>query len=736
MNGAIFRHLALTFVLLTVLGLSFVTDDADGLGIHDTLEDSDIEYVVISEHAVSVKSYMGTDLDVVVPRTIQGGYAVIGVSDRAFAGNGLVSVVLPDSVTSIGEYAFQDCTRLERVSMGDKVDLLKRGAFKGCTSLIEVHLGRSLTTLTTELFSGCTAIERVDVPEFVTSIQKDAFMGCVSLRSINLVNSSFTEGGFLGSTPFTMGTDICSVNCGSTGLDLAKVNAHTDAETTVAFNEDVFTLTITDVLYDPLVPDPVLRTPVVKHLNSGADTDIDDPPSWTGWVFKGWSMSVPTRMPASDVNLVALWDVDVYKVIFNYDVVGSDTYSMTVPFNSTRHLEPNRFVNDSGVFCGWSTVPGGGVVYEDGALFTMSSTSDVNLYAVWDADYFLTFDPNGGTGSMIPQPFIEDHARIISECTFEYTGNKFVGWAEIPDGPVAYVPGDTILLDSDRMIYAKWVEIHYDIVFHHEDGTSDTDLVPDKAYSEEFRIPDLELTYPGHYLIGWSSKMPGSPVYHTGECVSRLPYNGLSGEYVADLYAVWGKHILTVTFHNSVDENVTSQIFSYGTNLPNLRTGVFEYKFHTFDGWATVSDGQVVYRDGADMTDRILDAISSDLTMDLYAVWSVSSYRVVYDPGNGDGHMDFPLVRNFTEYVIEDCAYVCEGYHFKEWRILYSDGSYQSYHPGDVVTNLSDGRDHIVLNAVWEKDDAGLPAWVLYSGASATILVAILGLAFIIRRRV
>ena len=116
--------------------------------------------------------------------------------------------------------------------------------------------------------------------------------------------------------------------------------------------------------------------------------------------------------------------------------------------------------------------------------------------------------------------------------------------------------------------------------------------------------------------------------------------------------------------------------------------------------------------------------------MDLYAVWKVGQYHIIYDSGDGDGAlMDFPWVTYFEEYTIPDCTYLYSNHNFKGWLCELDDKIYQ---PGDVVENLSDGYSQIILYAQWESDDSG--SLVLIIG-SVLGLVILGGAAFVFLRR-
>ena len=88
----------------------------------------------IREGAAVILSYLGKESHVTVPATI-GGYPVTSVEEAAFRNTAVSSVVLPDSVTKIGWFAFADCKSLTSITLPASVSTIGYGAFDGSTSV-------------------------------------------------------------------------------------------------------------------------------------------------------------------------------------------------------------------------------------------------------------------------------------------------------------------------------------------------------------------------------------------------------------------------------------------------------------------------------------------------------------------------------------------------------------------------------------------------------------------------
>ena len=98
-------------------------------------------------------------------------------------------ITIPDSVTSISDYAFNDCTSLTSVTIPDSVTSIGDAAFSDCTSLTSLTISDSVTSIGKYAFSGCTSLTSITIPDSVTSISYSAFENCTSLSSVTIGNS-------------------------------------------------------------------------------------------------------------------------------------------------------------------------------------------------------------------------------------------------------------------------------------------------------------------------------------------------------------------------------------------------------------------------------------------------------------------------------------------------------------------------------------------------------------------
>ncbi len=116
--------------------------------------------------------------------------SVTSIGGCAFSGcTSLTSVIIPNSVTSIGYYAFSGCTNLTSITIPDSVTSIGSYAFEDCTSLTSVTIGNSVTSIGESAFKNCTSLTSVTIPDSVTSIGESAFKNCTSLTSVTIPDS-------------------------------------------------------------------------------------------------------------------------------------------------------------------------------------------------------------------------------------------------------------------------------------------------------------------------------------------------------------------------------------------------------------------------------------------------------------------------------------------------------------------------------------------------------------------
>ena len=236
-------------MMITMLPLSAVTAFAEdtssstkyGTAIVDGYK---YEYKVNeADNTATITKFLGPDgsakstgsYDITIPEKLDD-HPVTGLGDYSFATeeNGsplydihhhnIHSVTIPESVTSIGQSAFESCFSLDSLIIKDAATSIGASAFDGCSHLTTLSLGKNITTIGDYAFQGCSYLTNVTIPESVTSIGRQAFYltdlntltikgpiksmgyaafaGCTNLTSLSLYDGIQTigEGAFINST--------------------------------------------------------------------------------------------------------------------------------------------------------------------------------------------------------------------------------------------------------------------------------------------------------------------------------------------------------------------------------------------------------------------------------------------------------------------------------------------------------------------------------------------------------
>ncbi len=116
--------------------------------------------------------------------SVQGG--MVEIEDLAYAGSDAESLFIPDTVRSIGKYAFMNCYSLREIRMPERVDRIGAGLFQNCWQLRSVRLPEGTETLGTDMFENCHALAELWIPSSLKEAARTSLSGCRSLRAIHI----------------------------------------------------------------------------------------------------------------------------------------------------------------------------------------------------------------------------------------------------------------------------------------------------------------------------------------------------------------------------------------------------------------------------------------------------------------------------------------------------------------------------------------------------------------------
>ena len=199
----------LTLFLFACCSLSIwaETFEVDGI-YYNILDGNNVEVTHRGDYSDSYDNEYSGAVTIPASVTYNGTtYRVTSIGEWAFSDcSSLTSVNIPNSVTSIGSLAFYDCSSLTSITIPNSVTSIGDGAFSDCSSLTSVNIPNSVTSIGEAAFSDCS-LTSITIPNSVTSIGWYAFSGCSSLTSVTIGNSVTS----IGESAFSECTSLTSV---------------------------------------------------------------------------------------------------------------------------------------------------------------------------------------------------------------------------------------------------------------------------------------------------------------------------------------------------------------------------------------------------------------------------------------------------------------------------------------------------------------------------------------------
>lgn len=126
--------------------------------------------------------YESLSIDLVIPASVEYDgdiYTVTQISEDAFENTKIVSVTIPESVTTLGKSCFSGCSSLASVVINGSVTTMGGSCFSGCSSLTSVTISEGVTVLGDYCFSGCSSLTSITIPEGVTKLGEYCFYSCI-----------------------------------------------------------------------------------------------------------------------------------------------------------------------------------------------------------------------------------------------------------------------------------------------------------------------------------------------------------------------------------------------------------------------------------------------------------------------------------------------------------------------------------------------------------------------------
>ncbi len=442
----------------------------------------------------------------------------------------------------------------------------------------------------------------------------------------------------------------------------------------------------------------------------------------TGFTFAGWYTGTDYRTEAKAIDagstgnrdFYAKWTLTDYTVRFNGNgnTKGGSTKDVKVYYGVDIPLTKNGFKSDA-AFLGWALFPTGEVKYADKASINIKDClSDVkegkilDLYAVWQKDFEITYETDGGTFS--------------GECPTYYTygskfdlpkptkaGYTFAGWYKDAEFKTK-IDKITKTTSGHLVLTAKWTPITYTLKFDSNGGSGKIKNITAK-YEDKVMLPDRGSVKKGYRLVGWTRPeckataatidspegyldfQENYPFFNTVE----IPVKQLitSGKTIS-LAAVWVKCDYYAYFVTYGGSSITPIMYHY-----NGKGEAFELPAppekdgYTFDGW---------YLDDK-FTKKLTTTKGLYGSISIYAKWK-ADYVVSFDKAaiEATGTMESKTFTFNKAEALPKNGFTRTGYVFMGWdtdpsadEVVFADK--------EKITGII-GKPSITLYAVWRKE--------------------------------
>ena len=282
------------------------------------------------------------------------------------------------------------------------------------------------------------------------------------------------------------------------------------------------------------------------------------------------------------------WAIKKNEITITFDSNGGtgSMASMTVNPGIGNTLTANTFTREDYTFTGWNTkADGTGTAYADKA--TVNFSENTTLYAQWTQDPVITFDANGGDGTMGAQTVKPSEATTLTVNAFTRADYDFAGWNTAADGSgTAYADKAEITTDTDITLYAQWTLHKYHVRWLNWD---------DKVLQEGYYTCKEEAGWDD-----WNNETPSRPEDENYTYVFAMrwtPYDetkgingwGFNPHEDVDFKAVFNEFKkLTVTFNaNGGIGTMDSVKIANGVSerYYTLHGCTFTREGYTFNGW-------------------------------------------------------------------------------------------------------------------------------------------------------
>ena len=575
----------------------------------------------------------------------------------------ITNLVIPNSVTSIGKYAFCLCSSLTSVTIPGSVTSIGYSAFQGCSNLTSITIPGSVTSIGNSAFSGCSGLTSVTIPNSVTSIGGYTFNNCSGLTSVTIGNSVTS----IGDKAFYGCSILKEIYCLAEAVPTTETNTFSSPQ-----NKTLHVPYNSISLYKSTQPWSDFKSIVglyshtLSYMINGSEyksynlwegqtVTAEPAPQREGYVFSGWS-EIPETMPDHDVIVTGTLTANSYTLTYKID--GEIYKTSTVACGTAITPEPAP-TKEGYTFSGWKGLPTTMPAHDVTVTGSFSINSYTLTYKVDGEDYKTFSVAYGSALTPIAVP--------------TRTGYTFSGWSELP----ATMPAHDVVVTGSftAQTYTLTYKVDGD-VYKTVSVAYGTTITPEPAPMREgytfsgwnglpTMMPDHDVTVTGTFYINYYSltyKVDGS-VYRT----SRLAYGSTITPIAAPTmegytFSGWSEIPETMPAHDVV---VTG---SFTANASYYLFYVLDgsvYKAYSIRYGTTIVPESVPYKEGYTFSGWSgLPTIMPAHDVTVHGQYNINSYTLTYKV---DGYVYKTFSVKYGSALTPEPVPVKKGMTFSGW---------------------------------------------------------------------
>ena len=352
-------------------------------------------------------------------------------------------------------------------------------------------------------------------------------------------------------------------------------------------------------------------------------------------------------------------------------------------------------------------------------LLIMMDVSSENEFVEPDVFYNLTYDANGGVGSVYPQTVLSTSNVTLEQNVFVKNNYVLVGWyTDDGNGNIKnYSLGQNVAVrdlyrnaNNEIVLYANWQATAYQIKYNKNSntatgsitnqytGVSGTTMLANEGFKDSYKK-----------LVGWNTKADGTgTTYSLGQNVNIDALGLTNNSPEVTLYAMWEDNYCTVVFnkgHADATGTMENQKLDLSVNS-KLNANMFLRTGYAFLGWALEENGEVVYTD----QQLVSQLANNGETVNLYAVWTFNSYTIEFNnnpPANLNGEdiagtMNEQTVLVGASVQLNANNFTHSKYVFLGWSTN-PNATTPEYGDRATVRDLTTIGESITLYAIWRE---------------------------------